>query len=259
VKNNQSIIYSLRDAGNNPHVTIETDGSGETAYQIFGKSNSEPKPEYKAMIKNWVESGQNAPQIYGEDDDGLYGVSFSRWGGYREFVQEFENAIEHKISGKDEYGFKQMPVSIGEIEHVFSQAYNAVEELSQRGYYGDRNLSDGLVQLALEGGKDIVEYLFELIQKQEEEVDRYVDLDIPYPQEDDFEDPDDYQKAVENYEREEQDILDGSFPLGWFADIYKEVRRQLERKHITLEDYLKQGKPVMASKNWYKINFCAKK
>jgi len=257
VKNNQSIIYSLRDPRNEPHVTIETDGLGEIAYQIFGKKNSEPKPEYKAMIKVWIESGQNAPQIYGEDEDIIYDVKFSRWGGYREFVQEFEDAIEQKITGKDEYGFKNAPVSINEVEHLFHQAYDAVGELNNQGYYGDRGLSSGLVQLALEGGKYMVEHLFELIQKGEEDIDPYYESGLPYPQEEDYEDIDDYNKAIEDYEREEQDIMDQSFPTGWFADIYKETRQQLEKiYHMTLEDFLKQENPpiksVAQSRNWYK-------
>lgn len=47
-------IYSLRDPSNMPHVTMETNGGGFNFNQIQGKSNFNPKPEYKAMIKEWV-------------------------------------------------------------------------------------------------------------------------------------------------------------------------------------------------------------
>lgn len=45
-------IYSLRDTDNEPHVTIEID-SNDWVNQIKGVANSEPKPEYKAKLKEW--------------------------------------------------------------------------------------------------------------------------------------------------------------------------------------------------------------
>lgn len=45
-------IYSLRDAENEPHVTVEID-SNDWVNQIKGVANSEPKPEYKAKLREW--------------------------------------------------------------------------------------------------------------------------------------------------------------------------------------------------------------
>lgn len=54
-------IYSLRDPGNKPHVTIEAKifDNDIDLRQIKGKSNSEPKSEYKAMVKEWFQELQN--------------------------------------------------------------------------------------------------------------------------------------------------------------------------------------------------------
>jgi len=253
VKNEQSIIYSLRDPSNGPHITMETDGSGVEAYQIFGKSNSEPKQEYKTMIANWVELGNNSPQTFNEEDEPLYDIKYSTW--QRGFDEMLATIVDEKVSGKNEYGFKSEPVSIDEIEHVFEQSCIAVGAYNDRGdYYGDRGISDSLVALALSGGVDTLEYLFELIQKKEEEVwVNFADMDIgiPYPQEEDFEDLKDYEKAEADYQAQEQDIINNSFPMGWFAEIYKETRRQLDTiYHTTLEKFL--AEKVAKAKNWYK-------
>jgi len=253
VKNEISIIYSLRDPSNEPHVTIETDGPGEFAYQIFGKKNSEPKPEYKAMIKNWIEIGENAPHSFGEEDGPLENLAYSRW--TRGFEEELEKAVGEQIDGEDEYGFKFNPVSIGTIEYIFDQSYDAVAAYNDRGdYYGDRGISDSLVSLAISGGADTLEYLTELIQEKEEKAQEFymgMDIGIPYPQEEDFEDEDEYEKAIEDYQKQEQDIIDESFPMGWFSDIYTEINKQLKDIHqTTLQDFL--AKKVASAKNWYK-------
>ena len=253
VKNEISTIYSLRDPSNEPHVTIETDGSGETAFQIFGKSNSEPKQEYKAMIANWVKFGDEAPHSFGEEDGPLENLAYSRW--TRGFEEELEKAVGEQIDGEDEYGFKFEPVSIGTIEYIFDQSYDSVAAYNDRGYYyGDRGISDSLVSLAISGGVDTLEYLTELIQKKEEKAQEFYmgqDIGIPYPMEEDFEDEAEYEKAIEEYHKQEQDIIDDSFPMGWFSDIYTEINKQLKNIHqTTLQDFL--TRKVASAKNWYK-------
>ena len=54
VEQDSSQIYSLRDPSNKPHVTIETQ-NGNNVKQIMGKSNSDPKPQYKSMVKEWLQ------------------------------------------------------------------------------------------------------------------------------------------------------------------------------------------------------------
>lgn len=50
VKEKKIIILSLRDSKNKPHVTIEIDVNLNEVVQQYGKTNTEPKEEYKKMI-----------------------------------------------------------------------------------------------------------------------------------------------------------------------------------------------------------------
>jgi hypothetical protein len=54
VRNNRSIIISLRDNKNNPHLTIEIDTFTKIVIQQYGKGNSSPLPEYKNMILEFI-------------------------------------------------------------------------------------------------------------------------------------------------------------------------------------------------------------
>lgn len=58
VVDGQTDIYSLRDPSNKPHVTIEA--TAYTFKQIMGNSNSDPKDEYKTMLKEWFSTLGNA-------------------------------------------------------------------------------------------------------------------------------------------------------------------------------------------------------
>jgi len=50
IKNLESLIISLRDSKNKPHITIEIDVNSKKVLQQYGKGNSTPKKEYKKMI-----------------------------------------------------------------------------------------------------------------------------------------------------------------------------------------------------------------
>jgi hypothetical protein len=70
VQSGRTNIYSLRDPKNEPHVTFEMQQRGRNAHgkvawdiqQIQGKGDTDPKPEYKAMLKTWFQALQ-AEQI----------------------------------------------------------------------------------------------------------------------------------------------------------------------------------------------------
>lgn len=104
VRNGGTKIISLRDPKGLPHATmeLEEDGwsskTGEnpwTIEQIQGKSNEIPKPEYQAMLKEWITSlpenerpkwknSQDPITEIGEitgEDAGRYGED--GWGGYQ--------------------------------------------------------------------------------------------------------------------------------------------------------------------------------
>jgi hypothetical protein len=54
VKNRQSIILSIRDKNNLPHVTIEVDVNSRTTTQKFGKSNKPPVDKYLRMYSEYA-------------------------------------------------------------------------------------------------------------------------------------------------------------------------------------------------------------
>lgn len=54
VKNGLSIILSVRDNKNEPHVTIEIDVPSRTVVQQQGKSNQDPVKKYKNFIKEFL-------------------------------------------------------------------------------------------------------------------------------------------------------------------------------------------------------------
>jgi len=47
-------LYSLRDKGNSPHVTIEMDGDNKTVHQIKGKQNDKPDGKYHKYIIDFL-------------------------------------------------------------------------------------------------------------------------------------------------------------------------------------------------------------
>lgn len=53
LKNKLSLILSIRDQKNEPHVTIEIDISSRTVVQQYGKSNKEPVKKYRDFIKEF--------------------------------------------------------------------------------------------------------------------------------------------------------------------------------------------------------------
>lgn len=54
VKNKLSMIISLRDNNNEPHVTIEIDIPSSRVVQQYGKGNKEPVKKYQKMLKEFV-------------------------------------------------------------------------------------------------------------------------------------------------------------------------------------------------------------
>ena len=51
---NESLIISLRDEKNEPHVTIEIDSTTGMTIQVRGKSNADPIPKYQKMITEFA-------------------------------------------------------------------------------------------------------------------------------------------------------------------------------------------------------------
>jgi len=129
LKSSDSFFYSLRDPQNNPHITIEV-STLESGYievfkdkkeskpikirQISGNSNSEPKPEYKEMIREWSDSmGDN--RLTGRSNTDIYELYNIPYG-------QINDSLERMLSGQDEYGFN--------TDHDFhiKRLYNLVKD-----------------------------------------------------------------------------------------------------------------------------------
>jgi len=54
VKNGQSLIFSIRDKDNMPHVTIEVDVNSRTVVQKYGKGNQPPVSKYLRMYGEYA-------------------------------------------------------------------------------------------------------------------------------------------------------------------------------------------------------------
>ena len=54
LKNELSILISLRDEKNLPHVDIEIDALTSQSLQVFGKGNDEPLQKYKSLILEYA-------------------------------------------------------------------------------------------------------------------------------------------------------------------------------------------------------------
>lgn len=63
VKNKISLIVSLRDESNKPHVTIEIDIKSSQVVQQYGKGNKEPIQKYQKLLKEFVLYASNFKEI----------------------------------------------------------------------------------------------------------------------------------------------------------------------------------------------------
>jgi hypothetical protein len=249
-----SVIYSLRDPDNNPHVTIEIDETGKYIKQIYGKSNSEPKDEYKDIIRHWIASDDNSPSVSQEEVDpaDFFASSNLTWTSISTVIEEWENAYKFLSQGEfDEYGLKKETDTnkIQFVAQAYENAYDMVQQMSSKGGYdGDSGLGEIIVRLAVdEEDEGIDMLLFELNKALD--VD-YLDVDyldslesdLVYPYEPDYEDDEEYEKAMEEYEKEVEYRYSGIFPFGWRKDIRKELDEQMQKRmNISLEDWIKQA------------------
>lgn len=91
VRDEEIRIISLRDEENVPHATMELQGHLSGSYphnvtwvieQVQGKGNTIPKPEYQAMIKDWVQSlPANERPVWKDPDEPIYDIHDLMAGG----------------------------------------------------------------------------------------------------------------------------------------------------------------------------------
>jgi PcfJ-like protein len=253
-----SVFYSLRDPQNIPHVTIEAENTGQYIKQIKGNSNKEPDKEYKAMIKNWTlgyQSGEAEIGLKGIEDDGDFFDEMYQ----SKYPDGLADAV-NGILGNNEYGFDMTNKAAEQLENIYQHSLDVVTNASDShyGYTGrDGNLSDILVDIATRAGDDHIEELIDIMQKAEDKEKHdpmnYYESYEPSPDRADFETDEEFAEAEAEYERNESEAIDDlyahSLPWGWNIDIYKELRRYLEKyKGITLDEWWKKRAQEKAKK-----------
>jgi len=257
VKSEYSIIYSLRDPNNNPHVTIESDGS-DYVRQIRGNSDSIPKKKYQSMIKEWIESDKN-PGLYEYEDDsdplGKISVSYGT-------AQDILDAIE--IVQNDDYGL-QRTTSLGAVD-IMNTSLEIMDQMREPQFWGDwRYVPEASIDMTLKLYKNNPEKLISKIKdlekelyKKEEEINEYAFMNWEtgegYPQEENYENRKEFEEAEEEFQEQESDWISEEIrktPDGGYAhEALSYINKLREEGKIPLHTQT----PVMTSHglNWYK-------
>jgi PcfJ-like protein/ADP-Ribosyltransferase in polyvalent proteins len=256
VNTNYTKILSLRDTSNKPHVTIEISPDFRTVRQIKGKSNSEPKQEYKKLLSEYF---SNTETSYQEAEPIIDKIEDLRFAYDENYDNELNEILNPKLdeNNRDEYGFK---ISKSKNDH-FPEVVDAVA-----GHVTDQNFikryqSDIAQTLATYAGKKDIEYLKSLEEKNEFIYQRfwifkselqnlqqkafdifddfyedwYYEPYTPEPKEDEYETPEEYQKAYNKYEEEWQeeevyamkDCISNSKKYNFWNEILDFVNKEL--------------------------------
>jgi len=238
-------IVSLRDPHNGPHVTMELTGNEvypDVVEQIQGKSNSEPKDQYKKMIKHWIQNDDKAPKHIG-DESSVYADLDRMFSQYSNVPAP--DALDDLVHSSGDYGLSNHPWDAYDLE----RAYDGIMEFINRyergyGYSGDAGMGEDLAYAAINlmaDEYDGVEILTGLIQKTEEKADEHLidmDIGIPYPQEEDFETGEEYDEAMENYQSIQNDQISDMMPFGFTRALYQSIDEGLQKeKGITLQEW----------------------
>lgn len=285
----RSVIFSLRDPQNEPHVTIEVDG--EQGYdmgyieQIKGKSNSEPKPIYKEMIKEWIESGKSNLEIQNkveisEDLDNIW-------------INEINDKLEDVIYGKtNEYGLKYVldKSAIDLMEEMLDKA-ESENSRPQRGYDGDdyyygsivdsthiivklaiiedlkipyfptnkkefENLKDKRNSSKWENIYNLIEKSYDYISSIQEDFMGY-ETGLEYPSEENYETPEEYNNAIEEFEKEESEIHNNwtklSIKGGFSLDVLDDIQDYIKLGIIPSIEEIYNLNKVLKKQNHYEL------
>lgn len=165
VIDNKIQVYSLRDPKNGPHVTIGI--QGDEIFQCQGKGNSDPKPEYKEMLKEWftVLRQQNPNLTMGNEE-----FDFSPLRNVEN--DKLDEQLHNIVYSGDEYGF--IPnLSDLDIESAYSQV--SAELSADREYY--RRYDD--VRYVHHVGKVIAQAAWDADKQRAAEVGLSMETGIP--------------------------------------------------------------------------------
>ena len=238
-------IVSLRDPQNNPHVTIEIED--DHVNQIQGNSNQEPGRQYKKMIRHWIQNSDNAPKHFGEDRS-IHSVLDEMQGHYS--MRDKSEILSNIVHGSDDYGLS-VQFDEQDVESTYETVLESLYSANRYGgYNGDWGMGEDLVHIALNIYDDKtkqknpekgIHKLISLMDKTEEDAHSQfldIDLGIPYPEEEDFETPEEYDEAMERYYDAESEDQRDMMPFGFISNLYKDIDNALQKEMgITLSDW----------------------
>jgi hypothetical protein len=149
-------IYSLRDPENKPHVTMDVAVKSWDFKQIYGKSNSEPKSEYKKMIKEWMKTlkGVTIGEIDGFDCSELQ---------YKD-DWDVPDALHNAIFRNNDYGI-ETNLTYFEFDEALNSVISALTGKRGSDYtYGADQIAETLVMATVEKDRGMIDYFFEEIE-----------------------------------------------------------------------------------------------
>lgn len=236
-------IFSLRDPKNYPHVTIESDPGITIFNQIMGKSNSEPKSEYREMIKEWVMSlGHDVSDGY--ETNPIRDVSSSESDPIETVNEQLHKMFDYRFDfeRRDEYGRKEdISIDVDDYEYLID-----FEKNKKRNRYSDMNYTGSIQEspelfvnaLVSKYGYPVLDQLEESLQKYEEQNDFYDNWNYDYnvePQPDpkDYESDELYEKAMEEWQEKESEYESQAIdearsqwlPWGFIDDMFRYINR----------------------------------
>ncbi len=262
------VILSLRDPQNKPHVTAEKDYKTNTFYQIMANSNDEPEGIHKEMFKEWFNTLEGVA-IEGED-----AFDYNNLGNN----QELEDTLHEAIYGGGAYGIAPHWDQFDVIEAYDATMYVLTGNDRDFGYYHWMGRSgDTIAQAAVdhdiwlkaslargypEADEAKQQAMFysgsaveKLYQKMDEGLEQFVhnnfgniDIGIPYPQEEDFETPEEYEQAIEKHHDQEAEYMQAEYenylPGALNSEIAKEIVRLKDKTEVH---------PKLAQYNWLQL------
>jgi hypothetical protein len=260
--NKTARFFSLRDQANKPHVTIELSPDLSTVYQIQGFGDKVPKDEYKEMLREYFSKTDTKTSDQETIQDQAYELRFSEPENYD---AELMQILSPKEEGRNQYGlvytnhqnssFLELFYTVCDHMTVTGVFYNKYNRF--RRYHDD--IANTLVTYANKHDMQMLKELasknktitkkafeeksyFKKIQDQAyEEMDKFYSemdddhyYDEPYPDRFDFDTEEEFEQAVQEYEKEEEssrdyyvsEALDNDAKAFW----YKEVLDQCDRE-----------------------------
>ena len=161
-------VFSLRNPQNNPHVTIGMEAEANIVFDIGGVGNQQPKPKYKAMIKEWI---INLGKVYNNITD-IYDLENEFYSA--ESPEEIDKELGKMVAtGKgelrDEYGMI-LPETSLDWNSIYEHVKNSLAN-----YHNDRNggwtyhvsgeinsIVNGMINLIIEKTKEEINEMLKL-------------------------------------------------------------------------------------------------